>query len=814
MRHHLRLTVLVLGFMMLFPWAAQGGASRPGYFVRNPFDFSAAVIVTAHEPGAGEQKAVQVLQEEIEKRSGIKLDVVNQWPKTKQAVIAVGLQSAAGKFAGPFAAQLKGAQIPTAEGFALSVENEPRTAVIIGGQDTRGLLYGIGCLLRKMEMAPQKVGVPVGLHVTSAPKYPLRGHQLGYRPKVNAYDAWTEAQFDQYIRELALFGANSIEIVPPRTDDHKTSPQMKVSPIEMMERLSKIIDSYGLDVWVWYPNMGKNYTDAEAIKAELAERDEVFRRLKRVDHILVPGGDPGDLHPDVFFPWMDQVAVVMQRYHPQAKIWVSPQAFEPTKEWLESFYRHVNTKPAWLGGVAFAPWIATPLPEMRKIVDPSIKIRNYPDITHNVECQYPVRNWDLAFALTLHRECYNPRPLAMKVIHNVFADQTCGSLCYSEGINDDVNKFLWSGQDWDPTTPVADTLRDYCRLFISAELSEPLAESFLALEKNWEGPLATSQQVDATLVLWQHLEQRATPSVRQNYRFQMGLLRAHYDACIKARLIYETDLEAQALKVLENAAASSFAALSKAEAILRLAITEPRGVEHKARCVQLADALFASIGSQTSVARHAAQNRTRGAFLDGIDEPLNNAAWLRVEFRRARDLPGEADRLAAIAKILHRTDPGPGGIYDNLGAPGGSSRIINTVPWNEDPGTLKSPRITFYYEIDKAEDHDIPLAWKKQAHTLYGTPLRLAYDHLDPQATYSVRATYSGRTSRRISLKANDRLLISDNIQSRKPTTQEFTIPHQATATGHLELEWSSGEGERSCEVAEVWLIKHPAQGK
>ena len=90
--------------------------------------------------------------------------------------------------------------------------------------------------------------------------------------------------------------------------------------------------------------------------------------------------------------------------------------------------------------------------------------------------------------------------------------------------------------------------------------------------------------------------------------------------------------------------------------------------------------------------------------------------------------------------------------------------------------------------------------------------MRLAYDRLDPQATYSVRATYSGRTSHHIRLMANDRVLISDQIQSRKPVMQEFPIPPEATASGDLELEWNSGEGERSCEVAEVWLIKHPKE--
>ena len=788
-------------------WAAPAEAPGPA---SDAVDFSSAVIVVAQEAGKIEVKAAHVLQEEIQKRTGIELRLAAQWPDAAVPVIALGARAQAREFAGPFAAELDAAAPPGTEGFSLALKSKPRTAVIICGGDGRGTLYGVGRLLRKMRLRPQSVLVPEKLDSVAAPQFPLRGDQLGYRPKVNAYDAWSPAQFDQYIRELALFGANSIEILPPRTDDEKTSPLMKLPPMEMMERLSEIIDSYGLDVWVWYPNMGKDYTSEDAIQKELAEREEVFRRLKRIDHILVPGGDPGNLHPDVFFPWMDRMAVALQKYHPAAKIWVSPQAFDPTKDWLDSFYRHVNQKPAWLGGVAFAPWSATPLPEMRAIVDRDIKIRNYPDITHNLDCQFPVPNWDLAFALTLHRECYNPRPVAMKTIHNLFANYTCGSLCYSEGINDDVNKFVWLDQDWDPATPVTDTLSDYCRLFIGPDLVDETVHGFLALEKNWEGPLAVNRQVDVTLEQWRDLATRASPAAKDRYRFEMGLLRAYYDAYVKRRLIHETELEAEAMDALRlNMNQGTYAAMEQAESILRKADQEPVAADDKRECEMLADSLFEKIGSQTSVKRHGAQNRTRGAFMDGIDEPLNNAAWLRAQFRTARALPEETARLDAIRQILNRTNPGPGGFYDSLGELSSQKRIVNSVPWKDDPGTLKSPRITFYYEIDRADDRDIPLAWKKQADSLYGTPLRLAYDHLDPRATYSVRASYSGRTSRRMRLMANDHYLLSDQIEARKPPIQEFPIPREATASGHLELEWSSGEGERSCEVAEVWLIKN-----
>lgn len=777
-------TLLALAAMM----SAVRGASPL-------LDFSKAVIVTAKDAGPLEQKASVVLREEIQKRTGIDLKTTTQRPESGGAAIVLG------------------ASDPTnsgTESFSLVTQALPQPGATVRAGDARGLLYGVGSLLRKMELRPGSILVPADLQISSAPKLELRGHQLGYRPKVNAYDAWSPEQFDQYIRELALFGANSIEILPPRTDDELTSPHMKLPPIEMMARLSEIIDSYGLDVWIWYPNMGKDYTSEPAIHAELAERDDVFSRLKRVDHVLVPGGDPGNLHPDVFFPWLEKMAVVLQKHHPKAKIWVSPQAFNPTQEWLDSFYRHVNQKPGWLGGVAYAPWIATPLPEMRKIVDPSIKIRSYPDITHTLECQYPVPNWDLAFALTLYRECYNPRPVAMKTIHNLFAEYTCGSLSYSEGINDDVNKFVLSDQDWDASTPVIETLRDYCRLFIGPDHADEIADGFLALEKNWEGPLATNNQVEVTLDQWRHLEKVLPPAAKERYRFQMGLLRANYDAYVRRRLIHETELEVQATHVLSTEAAhGSFAAMAKAEGILRQAQTKPVAVDLKQKCTALADSLFEKIGSQTSVIRYAAENRGRGAFMDGIDEPLNNIAWLGAQFRHARDLPDEPARLTAIDQILNRTNPGPGGYYDNLGTPAGAARIVNSIAWKDDPGTLKSPRITFYAEIE--HDREVPITWKRLAKTLYTTPLRVAYDHLDAGAAYSIRAAYSGR-SHHMRLMANDKYHVCDDIHSLKPIVQEYRIPRAATAGGRLELEWSAGEGERSCEVSEVWLIKQAGE--
>ena len=97
--------------------------------------------------------------------------------------------------------------------------------ITIAGSDERGVLFGVGQLLRLIDFDRQTATVQRSrLPTRSSPKYPLRGHQLGNRPKTNAYDAWTAEMWDQYIRDLAVFGTNAIELIPPRSDDEPDSP--------------------------------------------------------------------------------------------------------------------------------------------------------------------------------------------------------------------------------------------------------------------------------------------------------------------------------------------------------------------------------------------------------------------------------------------------------------------------------------------------------------------------------------------------------------------------------------------------------------
>ena len=195
--------------------------------------------------------------------------------------------------------------------------------------------------------------------------------------------------------------------------------------------------------------------------------------------------------------------------------------------------------------------------------------------------------------------------------------------------------------------------------------------------------------------------------------------------------------------------------------------------------------------------------------MDGIDEPLNDIAWLTAQFKEIRKLDSEPAKLAAIDKLVNRTNPGPGGFYDNMGSHYSMDRIYNPTPWEDDPGTLRSPRIAFYYKVDRDSDRDIPMAWKNQVGTIYETPLELVYDNLDPDATYTARIAYRGRRSRMLQLVANDKYKIHDMLRTMKPPIREFPIPKEATASGKLKLTWTCGEGQRGSQVCEIWLIKN-----
>ena len=446
------------------PCIAVVAALLPGVSTLIAADFKQAVVVLAGAPTTPQKKAAQMLTEEIEKRTQLRLKVSGTTPVGTPAIY-LGLASAVREFA---------PSIPEGgkpESFTLVSTDK---TVVVAGADDRGVVFGAGYLLRQFHMARQKLELDANLQITSAPTYAVRGHQLGYRPKTNAYDAWSVPMWEQYIRELAIFGNNTIELIPPRSDDDDDSPHFPLPKIEMMVEMSRIADEYGLDVSVWYPAMDQDYSDPATGGVRLEGMGRGVPQAAAHRRGLRSGRRSG--------AYAAEISVCAARKTDRepaplssasAQMWVSPQGF--TKEWRDEFWRLVADHPGWLSGLVYGPQVYGSLEEFRAQAPKRFPIRFYPDITHSIHAEFPVPDWDLAYATTEGRETINPRPVDEAAIFHRYQHFADGMVSYSEGCNDDVNKFVWSGLLWNPEASPKSILTEYSRFFIGDDMADSFA---------------------------------------------------------------------------------------------------------------------------------------------------------------------------------------------------------------------------------------------------------------------------------------------------------------------------------------------------
>lgn len=816
----------------------------------------ATIVIRPGTLPVAERTAARVLEEELEKRLKVDLPVSTTFPTGVSAGPAAvagtsGTAPAASASAGagsggesviialasglgasttspwktplpaaPADAQARAAALRP-EGYRLLVERQPaaaaatggaratgapaagRTVIWILGADPRGALFGVGELLRALHWdaaadsrAPQ--GLPATLDVATAPAYAIRGHQLGYRQHSNTYDGWSVQHYEQYIRELALFGGNSIENIP--FQDARVSPHFTLPRDKMNQAISEICARYDQDYWIWTPADFDLKDTAKRAQA-LTDLDALFQSLPRLDAVFFPGGDPGDNAAQLVLPYLRDVSTRLQRHHPRAKVWLSLQHF--SKAEIDFVYTEINgAKQPWLGGLVAGPG-SPPLKETRARLDARYPLRDYPDVTHVVRAQYPLPWLDPAFNFTLGREPINPRAAFYAALHDRLAPFTNGFISYSDGVNDDVNKVVWTRKSWTPAATPREILIDYARFFFGQPVAERAADGLLALEKNVDGPLATNGAVDGTLTLWQQIE-REQPALAGNWRWQMALLRAYYDAYTRHRLIAETALEQTANRSLVSARTlGSAKAIDEAMATLRQAETENCCAPWRQRIEELGAALFQSIRMQTSMDKYGASGAERGAVLDFVDFPLNNRWWIEDELAKVRALPDEPARVARLQRLGAWEDAGPGGFYDVVGDVSRSPHVVRARLAAGDPIVDDGPIPHFIWEEQgksrKRLTWQVSLRW----------PLGLEYDQLDRSARYVVRLGGNGDVKLRIDGEPVEAAVYSKELGSPK----EYVVPASALADGRLVLTFDAiDESDRNwrqfSRLSEVWLVK------
>ncbi|UBM57181.1 hypothetical protein LAG90_10145 [Marinilongibacter aquaticus] len=677
-----------------------------------------------------------------------------------------------------------------AESYRILTEDKQ---VYIQGRDFRGLLFGLGHFLRKAKYA-DSLTFPK-LNVAVFPEKRIRGHQIGYRNTANSYDAWTVEQYEQYIRDMIVFGANSLENIPFSED----SPiHFTLSNWDMNMAVSKICNRYDVDYWIWAP-LKFDLNDKEKRQAFLEESARFFNEIERLDHVFVPGGDPGDNPPDLVLAMMKDLSILLQKKHPQAKMWMSLQGFDAAQcQVVYAFLKEQH--PEWLGGLVGGP-SSPPLKTLRKNLPKPYLLRDYPDITHTVRCQYPLWWWDPAFNFVLGREPVDPQPLRFQNIFIQTQAYTDGFVSYSDGIHDDLNKMLWSQLGMQSQSDLRDIVVDYANYFLSSPSAELAADALFALETNWVGAIKTNGGINATLGLWDSLS--AEHNVDENWRWKMYWVRASLDAFIRNRFIYEEGLEQKANRILLQAKElGSHTCMEAVTEIYAQSAVHFKKNSLRKRIFELTDDLFESIGFQPSVPLYQARNPERGAYLDFIDRPLNNKWWVEAEFEKMA-VYDESQKVVRLVEMGSWEEPGAGGFYDDVGNVYKSKHVIKPTNGESDPEEVLSDYPGFDW-WDSGYNRS-RLSWMSSM----GWPYAMRYIGLDPEAQYEI--VYTGVGLARI--RANGVLLKGPN--KRVPTGEKVTvpIPQAITAKGELELRWEKQDEShlnwrQHSRLNELWIIK------
>lgn len=574
--------------------------------------------------GAECEKAAGLFAEEIALRTGAKPTPSSA---SQTPVIAFALCSSE--------------SLPNKDSYLLELNG---TQLKITAWGLRGLIFGYSYFLRKTVYENGKITLIKDISGNYSPSMQVRGHHYGYCSMANSYEAWDYAQHSRYFRDMMFFGCNINEQVSFRGLNQKRTRLMKYDADEFLIEASHLADELDLDFSIWY------YNDEEEINAAVARRKKVFEQIPRLDAVFPPGGDPGDYPADEFVERCIAISKVLKEVHSYAEMWPSAQQPRQFPNWGEEFMACMEKLPEEIDGVITGPNRAFALDELRRRLPAKYPIRLFSDLGHNVRCEYPVHfnrdDWHYALAAALSRECINPRPTEYRTIHRLTRRYIIGSVSYSEGVNDDINKMVWSDMDFFSDVSLYDTLLDYARVFFYGVSAKKAANGILGLEMNWQGDPAENPHIESTLAIWTGLLAEH-PFLIDNWRFVQCLFRAICDALVRRRRCFELDLLAAAKVELHKQN------IDKAVEILSTGFNEDYNKLHD-DIWSLADKLFHLIGLQLDVKHYCADSWERGATLETIDLPVTDRLWLLNKLKKAGTMP-ENERNSFIKRVLNRT---------------------------------------------------------------------------------------------------------------------------------------------------------------
>jgi hypothetical protein len=421
--------------------------------------------------------------------------------------------------------------------------------VKIVGNDARGLLYGVGKLLRTSRYDCD--GFTAGAwRGTSIPEKPVRGIYFATHFHNFYHDAPVD-EVQRYVEDVGLWGFNTLIVW---YDMHHFQGFDSPEAVAFRKRLKAICGAarrIGLDVgFASVANEGYANSPA-AIRADVkGMRGAAFPtdictakpegRRYVLDNFTRLYAWAADLEPKWVMIWpydsggcgcgqcqpwgyggylriAEPLARLARREFPGAKVMLSTWLFSG-EEWA-GLARALATRPDWvdylLAESAFSP--GTPNSPPAYPSPARLPLVGFPEISM---VGWPV--WGGFGA--------NPLPTRYQREWKQVKAQWQGGFPYSEGIFEDINKVLFARFYWKADTTAEEALREYIAFEYSPEVVDLVLPAIRLLEKNVAPHERVGQWSLKARDLMDQADTRLTPRARQAWRWRILLLRARVDA--------------------------------------------------------------------------------------------------------------------------------------------------------------------------------------------------------------------------------------------------------------------------------------------
>jgi len=469
------------------------------------------------------------------------------------------------------------------EGF--SINKVEAGTIRITGNDTRGVLYGVGKFLRTSRFDAGGL-TPSAWEGTSVPQKPVRGIYFATHFHNFYHDAPVE-KIQRYVEDLALWGFNSLVVW---YDMHHFNGFDDPEAVAFRTRLRAILlaaKRIGMDVWLGVVgNEAYGNSPAEIRAAPGGGRGAIFAsdvcpsKPEGMQYILKVLGEEfdwaADLKPRSIWIWpYDSGGCGCKACQPWGSTGFMKCVREVGKLAREKIPGTQIVLSSWF--IKDNEWrgIRDQLTQNKDLVDAIVSEPGPHGIVINPkDLGLPLIGFpEISMHGTFPWGGFGATPLTARARSqwNAVKATHAGGFPYSEGIYEDLTKVVYSQLYWNDR-PVEETVKEYIAFEFSPDVVEDVAEVIKTLERNhhwrwWPGMLegvklgmnwfpsrgakpqadpgaeeayATMQRVDGLL----------SPQARKAWRWRQLYLRALLDAELKANGGKPNDLCNQAFAEL------------------------------------------------------------------------------------------------------------------------------------------------------------------------------------------------------------------------------------------------------------------------